>query len=80
MSEVKVLQIPPGSLIVLQGVSFYEDDMMADLISALWEKCGHNDFVILNVPDGGVAEVFGSVEEAVERVRQALDDAGLTNG
>lgn len=79
MSDVKVLQIPRGSLIVMNGVDFPHDSgMMDDLMAALKDRSGHDEFVILNIGGDGTAEVFGSVEEAVDRVRAALDEAGIS--
>ena len=92
VKDVKVLPVPRGSLIVLIDVGsgdtpdeespvdeHFDHSMMGDLIKGLIEKCGHNEFVILEVNSGdGKVEVFGSVDEAVARVKTALVIAGVT--
>lgn len=79
MSDVKVLQIPRGSLIVINGVEFGDHGLMDMLAQCLREKLGHDEFVVLHLDGDGTVEVVGTVEEMVERVRVALDEADIAH-
>lgn len=72
MSDARVYEVRPGSLIVIKGVEF-EDLSLTDLMDGIERACGHRQFVVLQIAaSNGDAIVMGP-DELVGWLRTALD-------
>lgn len=72
---IKVLPIPPGSILWLHNIDVYdEDDAGPDglFLSLLQQAVGHKQFAVLKTDGGGIVDVVGA-EELVDRVRAVLE-------
>lgn len=79
--HVGVLPVPEGSIVWLHNIEPPPDakgtmyNMSRDLLVALVEHVGHDQFVILTTAGEGVVDVLGP-EDLVARVRAALTPEG----
>lgn len=71
MAQVQVLQVPPGSLIVLKGVDL-DSDTLSAMTEALAERFGHSSFCLVHVPDAGEVEVWTEDDDLAERFTALL--------
>lgn len=69
--KAEVLQLPEGSVLVLRGVDLPQN-VVDRLVEQLIEAVGHQRFVVLMLPAGADAEVWGAGDGLLGKVRLAL--------
>lgn len=71
-ATAEVLQLPEGSILVLRDVHL-DDDADAKLVDQLAEVAGHRRFLVLYIPTGAEAEVWGPDDDLVAKVQALLE-------
>lgn len=60
MGSIVVLQVPPGSIVFMQGIVVDTEDGMDRVLTALRRAAGHDQFAVITDDGDGEVEVWGA--------------------